>query len=153
MAEQTTPRRLTYMGRRFNRSKKLSHCYQWADDPEGEPVWLKWPCGSGKRGVDVIGWTYEGPVSRSDDGHMFHNMGNWKHVTHERPDETVLVEWRAEDAAAQASFDAESARKKARADDPMMEGLRPWREAWSRANYKGKTMLIARVLEYIQRGG
>lgn len=71
----------------------------------------------------------------------------------EWPDAAKVLEWDAEDRANRLMIDLLAAGKTAGGKNPMLESLRPVREAYKRLRGLQRSLLLAKVVEYITGGG
>lgn len=69
------------------------------------------------------------------------------------PDEASVVAWDAEDRANRMAINLLAAGKTAGEENPTLEALRPVREAYKRLRGLQRSLLLAKVVEYITGGG
>lgn len=104
----------------------------------------------GKRG-DIVGGIYEGEIETHEDGSLTaFGVGGWFYQGRIK-DAALRASLKATEDVARGEFEAWKGKKEDASKDPLLEYLKPVREAYHRTNTAGKRALIAKVLEYIGR--
>lgn len=142
--------RFVYVGQRFWYTEgKCHHTYIREGETNPEKVSaLSVPLGSRKSGSDVIGGIYEGEISTSETGMVFHGVSAWKYQGTIQ-DEAKRIQWRAEHEAARHSLRASKEERSAK-DEDLFACLDPIVRAYARTNTDGRRYLLARVIQYIE---